>query len=169
MTPVELGDLLRFSTLDDVLVAGFIDDDEDPVGFHGVLTAAYLDFAGVLIEIRAAESDGTLVVTPVAQVRHHFELDESMRPAVASIQEIVIEDPDGDCAVTVLRLWDAGPGDGHISCSAFEVDLASGQELFVDPTFHFGLRIGGGKQRRNWSSNWPGAKCATESVLDLRM
>ncbi len=166
MTPSELGDMLCSSTLDDVLVPGFIYDDEDPVHFHAVLTAAYFDFGGVLIEARAVVSEGTLIVARVAQVQHRFKLDEDMRPAIVSIHEMVIQDPDGDCAVTALRFWNVGSEDGNVSCAALEIDLASGQELFIDPTFHFGLRIGGSEQRRVWRCNWPGAKDAAESVLD---
>jgi len=52
-----------------------------------------------------------------------------------------------------IRLWNMDVRDGELVCGAMQLDLANGQQIFIDPTYHFGMRVGGSEQRAIWLEN----------------
>ena len=53
---------------------------------------------------------------------------------------------------------DASFGPSGVTCAALELRLQNGQVVFFDPSYHFGIRIGGIEQEATWRKNWPGAE-----------
>jgi hypothetical protein len=90
-----------------------------------------------------------------------------MLSAVTSVREQCLDDADGRNDLSVMRFWDATEDEAGLRCAAAQLDLTNGQQIFVDPTYHFGIRIGGALQKRIWLENWPTAKQALEHIVHL--
>jgi len=115
----------------------------------------------------AIDTTGTMRVSLVDQVNDSADLDDDMVPAVASLREQVLDDADGSNMLLELRLWNLVEDERGLRCAAAQLQLANGQQIFVDPTYHFGIRVGGARQRDIWSDTWPAAKSARERVVKL--
>jgi hypothetical protein len=96
-----------------------------------------------------------------------FQLEEGMTAAVASLREQCLDDADGDNHLRAIRFWALTEDEAGLCCAAAQLDLVNGQQIFVDPSYHFGMRIGGSQQRESWRENWPAAKQALERLISL--
>lgn len=160
MNTTELRNALQGSALNDVLLIGFVDQSVLPLRFHTMLQTIYFDFGSILLELQAVDTTGTMRVSFVSAVRHNFELEEGMVAAVTSVREQVLRDADGPNLLASVQLWRVNTVDGELRCSAAQFELANGQHIFVDPTYHFGIRMGGEEQKQLWQANW--RECADD-------
>lgn len=151
-----LTDLLG-TTLDDIYVASFLDDEESPWRVRLHLRVMYLELKGQFLELRCVEDTGTMSLSLVASMRGLGEPDEDFRPSLSSLRELVLIDPVAENQVDAFVLWGAEFEGESVSCNAAQLNLANGQVLFIDPTYHFGIRLGGPEQRDCWYRNWPEA------------
>jgi hypothetical protein len=171
MTIEELKRLIHGASLDDLLVPGYLDQDDAPVRFRALPLCLYVELGAVLLELATVETTGTLRLRAVQAIRRLPELDDDMVFAVASLRQQVLRDVDAENRIAALKLWraeDADDAEGGIGCGAAAFELENGQEIFIDPTNHFGIRVGGSELREAWLRDWPGAEGAAENVLALR-
>ncbi len=161
MSPEVLGQLAATS-LDDVFVAGFLDDEESPPRFHGQFRLMYLELGNRLVELRCVEDTGTVKLTSVSGFSNAHDLDDDARPCVMSLRALVLDDPDANNEIEELKLFGATFNAHDVTCSAAEFVLKNGQVLFLDPSYHFGIRFGGGEQRDLWCKNNPEANSMKE-------
>ncbi|MFC1641666.1 hypothetical protein ACFL5O_03105 [Myxococcota bacterium] len=161
MTPAILSELAA-TTLDDIHVVGFVDDDESPCRFHGQFRVMYLDLGGQLLELRCIEDTGRIRMALAREFSKPPDLDDDLQPCVMSIRELVLVDPDGENRMVALRLWGALFDNESVTCSAAQLELENGQVVFADPSYHFGIRLGGPEQKATWFQNWPGAGSKVE-------
>jgi hypothetical protein len=167
MTTNELENVLRGTRVDDVLLDGFMDQDEVPVRFRALRDSLYFELGSVYLHFKAIDSEGAMSIAIVDAMGEHPALDEDMVHAVSSMREQVLQDADGSNEVKALRLWGPAEVAGELRCRAAQLELGNGQQIFVDPSYHFGMRIGGGEQRETWLASWPGAASEREHVLSL--
>jgi hypothetical protein len=167
MTIVDLQAALRGKSVSDILITGFVGQDVTPVRFSPVLRSVYFECGLLLLKMAAVESTGTMQLSLVESVCLETENDEGMLMAVTSLGEQRLRDPDGENQLSALRLWSASELDGNLCCAAARLDLTNGQKIFVDPTYHWGLRLGGVEQEQIWRDQWPWAAGAKEDVLSL--
>ncbi len=167
MTPVLLTELAA-TTLDDIHVVGFVDDAESPPRFYGQLRLMYLDLGGRLLELRCIEDSGSMRMALVREFSKAEDLDDDLQPCVMSIRELVLADPDGENRIVAIRLWGGSFDNDSISCSAAQLEFKNGQVVFADPTYHFGIRLGGAEQRATWLQDWPGAASSVEWCTSSR-
>ncbi len=171
MTIEDLKRTLHGARLDDLLVPGYLDQEATPVRFRALPLSLYVELGAVLLALASVETTGTLRVQPVDTIRRLPELDDDMVFAVASLRQQVLRHVDGENRVAALKLWgarNAEVANGGVDCGAAAFELENGQEIFIDPTNHFGIRVGGSELRQTWFRDWPGAEGASESVLVLR-
>jgi hypothetical protein len=167
MTAADLESRLRGAGVSDVLLPGFIDEEAQPHRFRALPQEIYFECDSSLLKFEAIATTGTLRVSLVDSVSGSVELDDDMVPAVASLREQVLDDSDGSNLLLELRLWNLAEDEDGLRCAAAQLQLANGQQIFVDPTYHFGIRVGGALQRDIWSDTWPDAKGAREHVVAL--
>lgn len=153
MTLLELNELLRGAVIDDVLVTGFVDRSELPARFHALLGSFVLDCGVVLLRFSAVPYSGRGVLAPVAAVTPDSDLDDDLEPALSSLSELLIDDPNGSNRINSVTLWGAAEAAAGIECSAVRFDLANGQVLFFDPSYHFGIKCGNAAQQSIWVAN----------------
>lgn len=170
MTLTDIQRVLSGAKLVDVVVTGFVEMDVVPVCFHALWHVVYFDFDGRILEVATIGDSGRIRLDVVEAPRHTAVLDEGMLPAFASIQRQALRDPDGANEVVEMRLWSMLEVSGSVQCDAVRFDLINGQQLFVDPSNYFGIRLGGHEQQRLWEENWPRAhgRQMTVSLRDSR-
>lgn len=92
--------------------------------------------------------------------------DPDARPAQEDVTDWVLgHDYDGD-RVTALTLYAPWVEAGALCCEALRLTLARGRVIFVDPTYYWGLCLGGAEQRAIWLDNrWrPGAPAGWTAI-----
>ena len=164
MTLTELERALRGAALGDVLVGGFIERDERTARFYPQFSAVYFEVSGRLVEFRTVETTGRMRIAFVDSVQVEG-LDDEL-PAETSLSELMLDNSTGATPLVTLTLWGAEDG---VECHAAEFELANGQRLFVDPTYHFGIRLGGAVQKRVWFENWPSSNTQEVRVLSCQL
>lgn len=149
----ELQNLLQETALDDIVVVGFLDSSERPVRFHPLYRTLFLECGTKLLKISVIGDTGRLLIAKVDTMSWEHDLDNDMQPACSSVRQSVLEDPDGSNRLIVMNLWDASELESGVECAAARFDLANDQKIFLDPSYHFGIRIGGLGQQAIWSEN----------------
>ena len=153
MTPSELGRLLGGAGVDDVLVVGFVYGSEQPPCFHALYRTFFFECRGTLLRLSVLGDTGRMLVSKSEAVSCDADLDDDMQPAYSSVRQAVLDDSDGPNRLAFVHLWDVRDVAGGIECSAARFDLANGQKVFVDPSYHFGIRLGGVEQQSVWLEN----------------
>lgn len=167
MTAADLESRLRGAGVSDVLLPGFVDDEVQPHRFRALPQAIYFECDSSLLKFEAIATTGTMRLSLVDNVSTSVDLDDDLVPAIASLREQVLDDADGSNLLLELRLWNLAEDEDGLRCAAAQLQLANGQQIFVDPTYHFGIRVGGARQRDIWSDTWPAARGAREHVVKL--
>ncbi len=142
-------------TLDDIYLTGFVDIDEDGTAeFHSMMRFLYFEFGDQLIEFETIDQYSRLRITMVDSVRHEFETDESVILAKSSIDEVVLIDTmSAGNKIANLCFYNFEVSEGELLCDALHMKLVNGQDLFLDPSFYFGINIGGLEQKHFWEEN----------------
>ncbi len=161
MSPEFIRTLVGVS-LTDIYAVGFLDRDESLSRLWAQFRLVYFEFGKQLVEMRCIEDTGTIALVWVDTISDVPDLDDDMEPCVMSLREVLLTDPDFKNEVVDLRLWGASFDCCSVICSAIEFELDSGQVLFVDPTYHFGMKIGGADQRQRWFDEWPASSSGRE-------
>jgi hypothetical protein len=116
----------------------------------------------------AIETTGSMRLSVRDKIEIPVQIEEEdMTAAVTSLREQYLDDSDGRGDLSAIRFWNAKEDETGLLCAALQIELVKGQQIFIDPTYHFGIRIGGPRQRDIWFENWPAAKVAVEHVVSL--
>jgi hypothetical protein len=167
MTLSDLEKRLFGASLEDVLLVGFIDSTEQPPRFRTLLEVVYFDIGGGLLKFRTVGGTGTMAVTLATTLENDFELDDDMVFSATSVRPQVLRETEGENGLTALRLWHVEMEAGELRCWSAQIDLANGQQIFIDPYYYFGIRLGGAEQREFWRQKLPSAALERELVLTL--
>lgn len=152
MTLARLRHVLSGAAIDDVRIAGFVDEEAQSLRFYGSQRAIFFACGGILVRFGVVGYTCRMRITEVDAVLFDRELDDE-RPAWSSISEAVLDDPDGENRIVSLRLWDLEDARGEIECSGACLGLENGQKIFLDPGYHFGIRVRGPEQEAVWREN----------------
>jgi len=167
MTLIELQLLLDGSGVSDILLPGVIDQDEKPARFRPLPQALYFECNSAYLKMETIATTGTMRISIVDSIEIPFHIEEDMTTAVTSLREQCLDDADGSNHLRAIRFWALTEDEAGLCCAAAQLDLVNGQQIFVDPSYHFGMRIGGSQQREIWRENWPVAKQAVERLMSL--
>ena len=167
MTAADLESRLRGTGVSDVLLPGFIDDEAQPHRFRALPQAIYFECNSSLLKFEAIATTGTMHVSLADNLSVSVDLDDDMVPAIASLREQVLDDPVGSNLLLEIRLWNLAEDENGLRCAAAQLQLANGQQVFLDPSYYFGIRVGGTRQRDIWFDTWPDAKGAREHIVEL--
>lgn len=146
----ELEAALQNAQLADIVLVGFVDHSQQLARFRALLDAVYLEFDGIFLEIATIRDTGRARIGIVAEPRIRAELDDDMTPAISSVRQQVLRDPDARNALREVRLWEVAEAQDQLSCAALSFELDNGQSVFLDPFNHFGIRIGGDEHNALW-------------------
>jgi hypothetical protein len=151
----DLANVIINRPLNDVLVAGFVEKGTQPLQFCANYRILYFDFDGIFLKSSVVRDEGQMelafVDSPNAE---HYPDDDDLLPAISSIRDLVLFDPNGSNLLVSIHLWNARESGASIACAALRFDVSGGQQIFVDPSYYFGMRIGGAHQEQIWNEGF---------------
>ncbi|GAA0177167.1 hypothetical protein SH2C18_04430 [Clostridium sediminicola] len=150
----KLRKLVNLNTLEDIYLSGFVDIEDGVAEFYPNMRYLYFSLGDVYIEFQSVEQFSKMKIIITDSVRHEFEIDEDMIPSKASINEVILVDTLADNRIKEMLLYNISSiCDNDIICDAVQINLISGQKIFLDPTFYYGIGIGGTLQKEWWENN----------------
>lgn len=149
-------DLIKQENISDILLSGVVDIENGIAEFTPMLTYIFFEFDTKIIKFESIEQYSKLKIEYVDSVTYDFEIEEDMYPAKSSIIEIVMTDTMADNSTNSIEIYgDCSENNKVLICDAICLKLNCGQELFLDPTYFFGINIGGMEQKKAWLNNYP--------------
>ena len=100
-------------------------------------------------------------------MKYNFEIDEDMMRAKSSVSEIILSDTmaNGNDIDNIIfyNLEDQE----ELLCDAIEIKLVNGQVIFLDPSYYFGINIGGKEQKQMWKINLKETENISETYIKI--
>ncbi len=136
--------------LTDIYVVGFTYLEEGQNEFTPDLRWLYFEFEDILVEFESFEQYSRLRMEKVLDVRYRFEYDEDMIKVRSSIKEFVLVS--SIRTTNVVKSIELKDGTEK-NCAAAKIVLENGQVIFIDPSFPYGIGVGGKEQEEYWHYN----------------
>jgi hypothetical protein len=164
----DLKRIIENNNITDIYLTGFVDTEDGVVEFFSDARFIYFEFANEFIEFESVNQFSRLRIKIVQSVRHEFEIDEDMKPGKASIGVVILTDIMAiDNKVKSICFYNLQESENELNCDALYLKLLNGQEIFLDPTFYFGINIGGNEQKKFWIENLPDGVIPIETCIEL--
>ncbi len=159
--------LVSSNTIDDVYLSGFVDIENGTAEFYPDMRYLYFLLGDKYIEFQSVEQSSRMKIMITDSVMHKFEIDEEMMPAKASVNETILVDTLADNSVKEMFLYNImSISETFIVCDAVQMNLNSGQQIFLDPTFYYGVGIGGVEQKEWWKNNLSNGLPSHEDIIN---
>ena len=149
-----LGDL----TITDIIKVGFIDLEDDVLEMTIMNDTLFVEFNDTFLKFTSIEQYSKLKIEIVEVVSFDFDMIEDVKPAKVSVSTIILTDTMADNTIDFLEIYSPTIKDEYIICDSVSIHLVCKQEIFVDPTFYFGLNVGGAGQKDKWLENLDSSK-----------
>ncbi|ASJ52796.1 hypothetical protein BP422_04040 [Brevibacillus formosus] len=165
----ELVEIFKSESIQDIYLLGFVDIEDGVADFCPDMRYYYFKVGEKYIEFESINQYSKLSVKIVDSIRYQFEIDEDMLPCKTSVSQIILTDS-MSAKNTVKNLVINGMesnDNNQIVCNSLQLNLDNGQELFIDPSFYYGINIGGAEQRKFWIENLPDGTKPDEIVIEV--
>jgi len=139
--------------LEDLLLQGFVGEEDGGLRFRPMLGAMFLKVDGRLIKLESTEQYSALEISEVPAVAASFEVDPDTRFCVSSAAELILLNSMGDNRIECVETYGRRKSGAVDQFDAVGLRLYAGQYLFFDPSFLFGIKVGGERQREYWLRN----------------
>ncbi|GLW98185.1 hypothetical protein [Microtetraspora sp. NBRC 16547] len=142
----------------DVLVPGYIDHDDEPPSFHPWTVTAYFALENAMVRMDSVQNYSQLKLSVVDEMAVPDEiLREEEQFAVASYSHLFFADAYESFRCTQVRYVEDESSDASqaiVQCIEFVFE--DNWPVFVDPEWHFGVRLEGAGGLDRWlESNSP--------------
>ena len=149
-----LKDFIKDMELVDIILVGFTELNNDETLFYPDLRFMYFMFTSGLIKFESVDQYSKLKLSISDSIQYNFEVDEDMLKGKSSIGDIILEDTmDSGNIIKDLVFYNLECKGGEIICDALEIILINKQTIFLDPSYFFGINIGGIRQKERWKIN----------------
>jgi hypothetical protein len=151
----KLIDIFKNNYIHDIYILGFVDIEDGFADFYSDKRCYYFEVGKQYIKFKSVNQYSKLSVNIVNSIRYEFEIDEDMLPCKTSVSQIILIDSMSaknkvkSIIINGIDLKDKN----QIICDSLQLNLENGQEVFFDPTFYYGINIGGAQQRKFWIEN----------------
>jgi hypothetical protein len=146
---------LRDTSLDDVWVSGFVDKEVEPLQFHASYRTLFFACGGIVLKAAVIRDEGQLELSIVDRpTTDHRPDEDDLIPALSSVREVALVDPNGVNSIAAVHLWNVRETASAVLSAALRFDLSNGQRLFIDPSYFFGMRLGGAEQEQAWQDGF---------------
>lgn len=133
--------------LTDIYVVGFIYLEEGENEFVPDLRWMYFEFEEILVEFESIAQYSRLKMERVSDIRYRFEHDEDMVKVKSSVKDLVLVS--SILSNNIVKKIEMIDGTER-NCAAAKIVLENGQIIFIDPSFPYGIGVGGKKQEEYW-------------------
>ncbi len=150
--------LKKFIDLDlmlSIYILGFIDFDDKTLEFYPDMSVLYMQ-VGKKYMVLESDFETTKIKIEILKFIDINKKYDEMTPVLSSLDEIILIDTLADNRIKNIILYNFSENlssNSFIICDAIEIELKSGQHIFLDPSFHTGIGIGGLEQKKYWESN----------------
>lgn len=152
-------DRIKDAPITDILQLGCIDKTAVALSevtiFHERI---YIVFGDVLLKLESVNQYSELKLQFVDQIKvdFDFELLDNTLLVTISVTELLLDDTLHNNAIAAIDVYQKEDSfEKKQLCAAIGFHLAGGQYLFFDPTFDFGINVGGRRKRELWQENYP--------------
>lgn len=149
----ELIRIVKDKKIDDIYLTGFVDIEDGIAQFHHDLRFVYLELDDKYLKFESFEQSSRLRISIVDSINFDYEVDEDMVRAKSSVSEIVSNDTMAFGNDTGEIIFYNLEQKIDLICDAIELKLVNGQVIFLDPSYYFGINIGGKEQKEKWKLN----------------
>lgn len=165
---MRLAELLN-KRISDIIKIGFTTLENGYAHMSFLDRYLFIELDSVILKLTSVDQYSQLEFEITPEITFDIELDDDLTPGKASVATIILTDNMADNRIDTIELFYCGDKtDSKTTCHAISIYLACGQEIFIDPTYYFGLNIGGKEQKEKWLLNLPnGAENVTSEVINL--
>lgn len=149
----DLKEILKNNNIEDIYLTGFVDIEEGIAQFYHDLRFIYFEVNSKYIEFESINQFSRLKIKIVNSVEHNFEIDEDMIKAKSSVREIILNDTMANGNDIKNIVFYNLEEQEELICDALEINLVNGQVIFLDPSYYFGINVGGTEQKQMWKYN----------------
>ena len=145
--------IVKDKNIDDIYLTGFVDIEDGIAQFHHDLRFLYLELDDKYLKFESFEQSLRLRISIVESINFDYEVDEDMVRAKSSVSEIVLNDTmafGNDIGEIIFYNLEQKI---DLICDAIELKLVNGKVIFLDPSYYFGINIGGKEQKEKWKLN----------------
>ena len=165
----KLTDIFKNSSIQDIYLVGFVDIEDGIANFYPDMRFYYFEVGEQFLELESMDQYSKLSVNIVDSIRYKFEIDEDMQPCKTSVNQIVLTDSMStkNTVKSIIIYGLEVSNREQIICDSIQLNLNNGQELFIDPSFYFGINISGAEQRMFWVENLAYGTKVSETIIDI--
>lgn len=145
--------IVKNHNIEDVYLTGFVDVEDGVAQFYHDLRFVYFEINSKYIEFESINQFSKLRIKIVDSVAHNIEIDEEMMKAKSSVSEIILNDTMANGNDIDNIIFYNLEEQEELICDAMEIKLVNGQLIFIDPSYYFGINIGGKEQKQMWELN----------------
>lgn len=145
--------------IEDIYVVGFTDIEDGIMEFYSDLERMYFEMSYKYFAFESVEQYSRIKMKITDEISYDYEIDEDMTRARSSVSEIILNDTMSEGNIMEQIIFynlDEQQNKDELICDAIEITLVNGQTLFLDPSYYFGINIGGNRQKELWKLNYQG-------------
>ena len=148
--------LAQNHNIDEIYLTGFMDIEDGEAEFYPDFRCIYFEINSGYIEFESVCNFSKLRLRIVDFVQYKFEVDEDMMPAKSKVGDMILRDSMANGNdINEIIFYNLDESD-ELICDAAEIRLVNGQVLFLDPSYYWGINLGGAdglEQREIWKMN----------------
>lgn len=146
-------EFLKNNEITDIILVGFADVEKGIYEFYPNLKYLYIEMGTKYVALESVNQYSLLKFCIKDDLCFEYEIDEDMLKAKSSIAELVLDDTMAvGNNIKEIVFYDLNTDE--LTCAAMELVLGNGQIIFIDPSFYFGINVGGERQKRMWEENY---------------
>jgi hypothetical protein len=157
--PAKIIDVLNRSTLDDIVIMGYIENDNGVKNFTPVTDCVFLKLGKHIVRCKSIGQHDKLAISLVPEVSWaaDFEIDEDDELCTCSVLRMFTRYETRDSYVIRLRAFFDEECDLSLGIvKSLELWLSDKAGcIFLDPTHILGIKIGSADQRNEWLEDNP--------------
>lgn len=163
----DLKKLTKGHNIEDIYLPGFVDVEDGIAQFCHDLRFVYFEINSKYIKFESINQFSKIKLKIVDSIEYDFEIDEDMIRAKSSVSEIVLNDTMANGNDIDNIIFYNLEGQEEIICDAVEIKLVNGQVIFLDPSYYFGINIGGKEQKQLWKINYKENENIVETCIRI--
>lgn len=132
------------SELEDIISVGFCDETENGFEYIMNMDILYLSFEHFLVKMEAIKNYSRLALSCEKKIKQDYIIDEDMKYAFSKLHNVIFKQGEMvDVFIEKMFFFNLSHQNTNVvTCDALKVYLSSGQVLFFDPAYYFGINIG---------------------------
>lgn len=159
--------IIKNHNVENIYLTGFVDIEDGVAQFYHDLRFVYFEINSKYIKFESINQFSKLQLKITDSIEYNFEIDEDMIKAKSSVDELILNDTMANGNDIDNIIFYNLEGREELICDAVEIKLVNGQVIFLDPSYYFGINIGGKKQKQMWKINLKETENIVETYIKI--